>query len=78
MTKQNLIDSGFLEFSPNYFISEYGLIFSLKSDKFLKPTTNPNGWLQKSASKENEKKYITTSKLLRCLEIVMVIESILD
>lgn len=45
MDKQNLIDSGFLEFSPSYYINESGLIFSLKSDKFLKPTTNPNGYM---------------------------------
>ena len=45
MTKQNLIDSGFLEFSPSYYINESGLIFSLKNEKFLKPSTNQNGYM---------------------------------
>lgn len=45
MSIKELTLNGYKEFLPGYFINNLGLVYSAKTNKHIKPSTNMNGYL---------------------------------
>lgn len=58
MTKQELIASGFKEFEKDYYINNLGLVYSFKTQKFIKSRPSLNGYMTTEICLSNKKKKI--------------------
>ena len=45
MTQETLALMGFKEFESGYYINNSGLVYSIKTNRYIKPSTNMNGYL---------------------------------
>ena len=58
MSKEELIKLKFKEFSPGYLINENGIVYSVKSNKYLSSSTNMNGYTVTTICQNGKRKKI--------------------
>ena len=45
MSEEMLLSAGYKKFAPGYYIDNRGIVYSTKTKRYIKPTTNMDGYL---------------------------------